>query len=189
MAMPPRAGSAPPSSSAPALALLALALLSAGAPACDRPDGDAARPAADTVATPAPDPAPADAGADADGAAVPFDAPVVVYLEAELGEIEKGGEGMAGEDFSVMADDLMFYRASAISMLERQPVRLVRLVGRRPLRFVVDGEPRTFAFPDRTSLDLVVLYAPGREPRALAPVDLSADPAVVTRYFEGPPAP
>lgn len=163
---------------------LAASLLLVAASACDRPDGDAARlPPADTVTTPAPDTAPA--GDEADGGAVPFDAPVVVYLEAGRRELERAASGRDAEEFSVMADDLMFYRASAISVLERQPVRLVRLEGRQPLRFVVDGEARAYDFPEHTTLDLVVLYAPGREPRPVTPVELAADPDLATRYFRG----
>lgn len=165
-------------------ALLSVALLLLAAPGCDRPaDDDAVQlPPADTVAGPAPDTAPA--ADEADGGAVPFDAPVVVYMAAGRRAMERAGSAMDAEAFSVMADDLMFYRASAISVLERQPVRLVRIEGRRPLRFVVDGQARAYDFPDHTTLDLVVLYAPGREPRAVPPIELAADPDLAARYFQ-----
>ena len=165
-------------------ALLAITLLLSAAAGCDRPDEDDAirRPPADTVTRPAPDTAPA--AEEADGETVPFAAPVAVYMAAGRRDMERAGAGMGAEAFSVMADDLMFYRASAISVLEREPVRLVRIEGRRPLRFVVDGEARAYDFPEQTSLDLVVLYAPGRAPRAVPPIELAADPDLVARWFQ-----
>ncbi|NIP82847.1 MAG: hypothetical protein GWM90_27940 [Gemmatimonadetes bacterium] len=112
-----------------------------------------------------------------------FDERVAIFMHATRPQIDSAAAEKPGEDFAAMADEMMFYRATATEILERQPVPLMRLDGRRPLHFRVGGEARAFAFGSEPSLDLVVLYEPGKEPRALTPVDLAADPSIAARYF------
>ena len=40
------------------------------------------------------------------------------------------------------------------------------------MRFVVGGRNREYDFSGVTALDLVVLYRPGREPKAIAPAEI-----------------
>lgn len=82
------------------------------------------------------------------------------------------------EDFVVIADDLMYYRSTAHEVLAGLDVPVVRLHGRRPLEFRVDGGTRVYDFADIEWLDVLVLYLPGQEPRAVATVE-----AEVARAF------
>lgn len=107
---------------------------------------------------------------------------VAIYMEATTAELDSARARLPEADFYVMADDLMFYRSSAYDYLERSGVRVVRLTGRRPLSFEVNGATRTYGFEGFEPLDAIVLFEPGREPRVIAPVDLH----VVDEYFALP---
>jgi hypothetical protein len=63
----------------------------------------------------------------------------------------------------------MFYRATAIEYLDSLHRPYTRLTGRRPLTFLVAGQPRTYDFRDVELLDFIVVYATDREPRVIAP--------------------
>lgn len=114
-----------------------------------------------------------------------FSERVVVFMEATAEEIEQVGSGVPEDDFYVIADDLMYYRASAHEYFEAKQLKVVRLEGRRPLTFTVDGAPRRYDYSDFESLDLVVLFDPGREPLALAPAAIH----LVDGYFGAPSSP
>ena len=166
-------------------ATLAWGLVLAGAACTPEPeasapatDGDpAAAAAADPSGTAAMEPAPASDGA------TPFRERAVVFLEASPEDIEAVRAGTPPQDFLVIADDLMFYRASAYEFFESRGFPVTRVEGRRPLEFEVGGQARTYAFDSLPTLDLIVLYEPGREPLPLAPVDALADTASVFQYF------
>ncbi len=83
------------------------------------------------------------------------------------------------DDFAVVAEDMMYYRATAYDYLEQRGVEVVRTEGRVQPRFEVEGEPRTFDFSDEPYMDLIVLYEPGMLPLAIAPVDIGR----VAEYF------
>lgn len=160
----------------------ALVVLLLGLAGCERePEDESAPPPVAQPDTAAPDTLPADTALEA-GPTV-YEERIVVFMQATLREIETAAVDMPAEDYAAMADDLMIYRATASEILERTPVPMVRLDGRRPLHFLVEGEARAYTFGSEPTLDLIVLYDPGRDPRALAPVDLAADPSVVSRYF------
>jgi hypothetical protein len=108
---------------------------------------------------------------------------VVVFMEASPEEIDKARSGVSAADFAVIADDLMFYRAAAYEYLEKKRLHVVRLVGRRPLTFVVDGRTRQYNFLDFPTLDVIVLFDPVGEPRPIAPVDVH----VADEYFGSQP--
>lgn len=90
---------------------------------------------------------------------------------------------MSGEAFAVVDDDMMFYRAAAYEVLEGRGLPVVRLAGRQPLIFTVDGQDRRYDFESVTWLDMIVLYQPGKEPMPVAAVDFSADPSFLDEYF------
>jgi hypothetical protein len=94
---------------------------------------------------------------------------LVVFVEASQAELEAVRAQYAEEDFGVVADDLMFYRSTAIEYLEERDYPLLRIEGRRPLRFRVSGSSRS-------------LYEPDREPRVIAPNEVE----LATDYFAAP---
>jgi hypothetical protein len=95
---------------------------------------------------------------------------LVVYMQAPHEEVLAARDDLDDEDFAVVADDLMWYRATAAEFLERHELPVRHVSGRRPLTFLIDGEPRTYTFDDVAGLDLLVAYDPGREPIAIPPV-------------------
>ena len=119
------------------------------------------------VSTAAPTSEPADKSA-----VLTSTAPTVIYVEATPAEIEAARARFSEEDFAVIADDLMFYRASAIERLEERQIPFTRLMGRRPLEFVIDGVRQSFDFKDVTALDFIVVQLPNESPRTFAPIEI-----------------
>jgi hypothetical protein len=110
----------------------------------------------------------------------PFRERVVVFMEATPEEFDALRSTVPAEDFGTIADDLMFYRAEAHTFLEMEGSPVTTLSGRRPLAFVVSGEVRNYDFSELPTLDAIVAFEPGREPRAFAPVDVAAAVAYFT---------
>lgn len=110
----------------------------------------------------------------------PFNTRVAVFMEATPEDIDEAAaaHGDAAE-FEVIADDLMYYRAAAHDYLAERGIAVVHVSGRRSLRFIVDGGIREYDFADVTTLDVIVLFEPGREPMAFAPAGLH----LVHEYF------
>jgi hypothetical protein len=108
---------------------------------------------------------------------------VVVFMEAASEDIERARAGVSEEDFAVIADDLMFYRSAAYEYLEKKQLPVVRWTGRRVVTFMADGRARQYDFSDWPTLDVIVLFDPGREPQAIAPADLH----LVDAYFAASP--
>ena len=104
--------------------------------------------------------------------ATPFTKPTVIYVEATEAEIEGARKGVSEEDFAVIADDLMFYRSSAVEWLEAWHIPFTRLTGRRPIQFTVNGVPESIDFKDITTLDFIVVYRPNEKPRVFAPNEI-----------------
>jgi len=104
---------------------------------------------------------------------------VAILMEATPEDWDSLRAERSEEDFHVIADDAMYYRAAAREYLEERGVRVVGVTGRRALRFVVEGRPEAFDFSDETTLDVLVLYEPGSRPRAVAPIEVH----VADEYF------
>jgi hypothetical protein len=104
--------------------------------------------------------------------AEPFARRAVIFVEASAAEIDSARASSSESDFAVIADDLMFYRASAHERIDSLGSAALTVTGRRPLEFVVQGAPRAYDFAEVPTLDLIVVYHPGREPRAFAPLDV-----------------
>jgi hypothetical protein len=125
-------------------------------------------------------PGPAAAAALADTAlppgdvaqSMPFSQPTVVFVEASGEELDAVRGRMTEEDFATVADDLSFYRSSAYEYLQKRTLPVVKLTGRRPLEFVVDGKVRRYDYAAVEHLDLVVLYDGKHEPRVIAPNEI-----------------
>jgi len=114
-------------------------------------------------------------------AALPhYDERVAVLLLADSADIERLRAENSEDDFSVIADDLMWYRAEAIDWLETRGVPTVTVTRRDTLRFLVRGRVREFDYSSDPLLDLVVLYDHDRPPVALATVDVATEGE---RYF------
>ena len=103
-----------------------------------------------------------------DSALHPYARRVVVFVMASAAELEALRGTVSEEDFAVIADDAMYYRANAYEFLEQHGFPVVSLEGRRPLAFRVGTATRRYDFADVRWLDFVVLYDPVREPRVLA---------------------
>lgn len=110
-----------------------------------------------------------------------IDRRIVIYVAAPHKEVRALRDRYTEEEFQIIADDLMFYRATAIEYLENQGYPLLRLNGRRPVTFQIAGAPRLFEFADIKFMDFVVLYERNREPRVLAPNEVDAAAAYFGR--------
>ncbi|MHB1169674.1 MAG: hypothetical protein ACYC28_10395 [Longimicrobiales bacterium] len=97
---------------------------------------------------------------------------VAIFMEATPAALDSVRATYSEEDFAVVADDMMYYRATAYDYLEQHGVDVVRAEGRIPAQFEVRGEARAFDFSNEPYLDLIVLYEPGKQPLAIAPVDI-----------------
>jgi hypothetical protein len=93
---------------------------------------------------------------------------VNILLEASEAEIDAARKSLTEENFLVMADDLMYYRASAAEFLETQPTRFLRMTGRPTLYFLVSGAKRAYDFKNISTLDVVVAYERNKQPRIMA---------------------
>jgi hypothetical protein len=114
-----------------------------------------------------------------------FDSRVVVLMEASAALIDSVRANMAEDDFFVLADDLMWYRATAVDYITEAGFPLVRVDRQRRLVFLVDGVPREYDFAAEPGLDLLVLYEPGRPPVTAQ----TLEPERVASFFGGPTAP
>ena len=108
-----------------------------------------------------------------------------VFLLADSASLEALGSRHPADDFAVIADDMMWYRAEAWTWLEERGVPVITREGRPTLRFRVEGAAREFRFAGDSLLDVVVLYDADREPLAVAPIDV---PTAAASYFADLPA-
>lgn len=108
-----------------------------------------------------------------------FDSRVAVFLEASSAALDSLRAELPEDDYYVVADDMLYYRSTAYEYLERLGLPVRRLQGRPPLRFVIDGAPQPHDLSTATTLDVIVLYEPGKQPQMIAPVEVEA----VNEYF------
>ena len=113
-----------------------------------------------------------------------IDRTVVIFMQATNEEIQARRDDFEDEDdFYVMTDDLMWYRAEARRFLEEEEFAEILYRERGPLTFKVDGQARTYHFDEHTTLDLIVGYRKGVEPMAVAPIEVHQ----LAEYFGDPP--
>jgi hypothetical protein len=120
------------------------------------------------------------AAEDAAPAATAIDRRTVVLLTASAAALDSLRDRIGEEAFYVVADDMMWYRAQAWEYFEVRGIPVRTIEGRPVLEFVVDDAPRRFTFFEHPTLDLLVLYDPGREPLVVAPIDVDT-----ARWFFG----
>jgi hypothetical protein len=150
---------------------LAALLLAAPAGCGDRPRPADAPVASDSAAAVVPADSALPTGDVAQPA--PFSQPTVVFMEASDEELAAARGKMTEDDFAIVADDLSFYRSSAWEYLQKRALPVVKLTGRRPLEFVVDGKVQRYDYSALEHLDVVVLYDGKHEPRAIAPIEIA----------------
>lgn len=107
-----------------------------------------------------------------EGLTDPISTGTVIFLEASPAEIDSARAGRTEEDFAVIADDLMYYRAIAHEQLAVADVPVVRVTGRRRLTFQVEGAARDYDFAHSPLLDLIIVYLPEREPVAFPTLEV-----------------
>jgi hypothetical protein len=110
----------------------------------------------------------------------PISERVVIYIEATPAEIGAVAAEYSEEDFAIVADDMMWYRAMAYEWLEKQKLPIRRMEGRRPLEFVVQGVVKRYDLSGVIPLELIILYDKDREPKIIAPNEVGE---TVTNYF------
>ena len=103
----------------------------------------------------------------------------VFFVEASPADLDSLRKQYSEEDYAVVADDGMYYRATAYEYLEKLNLKITRVEGRRPLVFRVNGQPRTYDLRDVEWMDVIVVYDTDREPRLIAPVDVQ----MAAEYF------
>lgn len=96
---------------------------------------------------------------------------IAIYMEATHAQLDSVRAQYSAEDYAVVADDMMWYRAAAYEYLEKLGIPVRRVAGRQVFEYMVNNEPQRYA-PDARTLDVIVLYDANREPRSIAPVDL-----------------
>jgi mono/diheme cytochrome c family protein len=113
-------------------------------------------------------------GADApDGV---FAERAAVYLQGSSEMIAEALRARSADEAAVVGDDLMFYRAVSRELLEQAGWPIVTMEGRPRLGFVVEGETVVPDLGAHSTLDLVILYEPGAEPRFVTPIEIVGEP-------------
>jgi hypothetical protein len=102
--------------------------------------------------------------------AAEFSTPLVLFVSPDAPEIQQLKREL-GDDFYVVADDAMWYRASAYQLLDSLQIRHTEVSG-RSARFLVHGQPIIVSWDSvaRTWFNLV--YDGETEPRVTADIDL-----------------
>lgn len=165
-----------------ALALMLLLGCAGAPPGAAEQEGAQAASAGEVPDTVRADSAPIPAGSGEAQDSLTFTERVVVFVLGTPEELEAMRARHGEEDFHVVADDAMWYRATAYEYLEQRGVPVETIRGRRPLYFLVDGEIRRFDLPDESAFDVVVLYDTNREPCIIAPVEVDF---LAEGYFDG----
>jgi hypothetical protein len=164
--------------------VLLVCMISAGCadappPTDDAPPASAAAGPIDSAARRA-DSAASVAGANLPDTLKPISERVVIYIEATSAEIGAAAAEYSEEDWAIVGDDMMWYRAMAYEWLEKQKLPILRMQGRRPLEFVVQGVVKRYDLADVIPLELIILYDKDREPKIIAPNEVGE---TVTNYF------
>ena len=99
-----------------------------------------------------------------------YNVPIVLLVSPDSQEIERLKQQL-GEDFYTVADDAMWYRASAYELLDSLQIPYAE-VRRGAARFLVDGRSTQVSWQDVELTWFSVVYDGKKEPRFTADVDL-----------------
>jgi hypothetical protein len=99
-----------------------------------------------------------------------YSEPIVLLLSPDSAEVSRLQQEL-GDDFFVVADDAMWYRAEAVAWLDSLQIPHVE-VGRGTARFLVDGRSRRVSWEDAAQTWFSVVYDGKAEPKISSDVDL-----------------
>lgn len=112
-----------------------------------------------------------------------LDRAVIVFKTASPEELDNLRDEQP-DAFSVIVDDMLWYRATARQLLEGIGPAVLEIEGKEPLEFRSGADIHRFDWDSAPWLDVIILFSPGRAPFPLAPADLSADTTLVVNYFD-----
>lgn len=101
-----------------------------------------------------------------------YASPIVLFVSPDSAEVE-GMRRELDDDFEVIADDAMWYRAQARELADSLGMAHAE-VHRGQARFRVDGAPRLFSWRDASDTWFAVVYDGAHPPRIVSDVDLRA---------------
>ena len=104
------------------------------------------------------------------GAEPEYSAPIVLFVSPDSAEIDRLQRAM-GEDFFVVADDAMWYRAAAYEFLDSLGITHAE-VRRGSARFLIDGRPRDVGWEDVDRDWFLVVYDGRAAPAIASDVDI-----------------
>ena len=101
-----------------------------------------------------------------------YSAPIVLLVAPDSAEIE-AMQAELGDDFYVAADDAMWYRAAAYTLLDSLRIPYAE-VEKGEAIFLVEGAPRQFSWRDSDLAWFAVVYDGASEPEIVADVELGS---------------
>lgn len=107
-----------------------------------------------------------------------YDEEVVLFVGPDSTALHELKAAMSEEDFYTVADDEMWYRSEAFTLLDSLGIAY-ETIERRALRFEVNGEAKVYDWQDVQSLWFVVIYDGDSEPKMSHSIDLPFDLGLV----------
>ena len=101
-----------------------------------------------------------------------YNTPIVLLVAPDSAEIA-ALQAELGDDFYIVADDAMWYRASAYALLDSLRIPYAE-VAKGEAIFLVDGARRQFSWHDSELAWFAVVYDGVSEPEIIADVDLGS---------------
>lgn len=120
-------------------------------------------------------------GTDGPAPATAYSSPVVLFVSPDSAELAAFRERLGDDDFYTVADDAMWYRSAAYTLLDSLRIPHAE-VGRSSARFLVDGRPQPFAWVDVPRPWFLVVYDGVAQPTIVPDIDLRDE---LARLVEG----
>ncbi len=110
-----------------------------------------------------------------------YSKPIVLFVSPDSQEVRRLHQEL-GDDFYIVADDAMWYRAAAYQLLDSLRIPHAE-VGRGAARFLVEGRPRLVNWErvERTWFGLV--YDGRTEPRIFSDIDIHDEVMRLSRSY------
>lgn len=113
-----------------------------------------------------------------------YSEPIVLFVSPDSAEIHRLQQRL-GDDFYVVADDAMWYRAAAIELLDSLDIPYAE-VGRGAAHFRVGGMPKRINWEDTDRAWFNIVYDGNSEPVLSADIDIAE---AVAKLRPGIPSP
>ena len=113
-----------------------------------------------------------------------YSEPIVLFVTPDSAEIHRLQQQL-GDDFFVVADDAMWYRAAAIQLLDSLNIRHVD-VGRGAAHFRVGGMPKLVSWEDTDRVWFNIVYDGNSEPIVSHDIDIAE---AVANFWTGAQSP